>query len=431
MEANKRREFQMIRRLLFGLAFLPAFLSAQVSLDYFIKKAAANSPALREYENLRSMNRLQAALNRAQNSGFQIFLTGDYLFAPYFNNPGGLVTTDPSPNAYGYDINLSDGGLYSAKLNLERNVLNGGLTGVLDRQIRVQDEQYQQALILERHSLEKQVTDLYLNALLLQRLARVSEETVAALREQTRLAAGLAAGGTATLQDYLLLKIEFKNQSILLDDARQQVRSGLLQLVALCGIADTSVTAVDSVALKPGPLVNGSRFTGRYALDSLSVLTEQALFETRYSPRLRMFLNTGLDAVELAGIDRRFGMSAGLNLSLPLFDGHQRRLTAEQKRFALNTVRESRRYLEATVALQRVNYGKRIESLGNNIAGMSEQIEDYRKLLDLSSRQLRQGGLSMIDYLTIVRNFTDLRKNAISLEISLQLETNNYNYWNW
>jgi outer membrane protein TolC len=431
MKANKRGEFRMFRRLSFGLVLLPVFLSAQVSLDDFIQKAAENSPALKEYENLRSMNKVQAALNRAQNSGFQMFLTGDYLFAPYFNNPAGLVTTDPSPRARGYDINLTDGGLYSAKINLERNVLNGGLTGVLDRQIRVQDGQFQQASIIERHSLEKQVTDQYLNALRLQRLARVSEETVAALREQTRLAAGLAAGGNSSLQDYLLLKIEYRNQSILLDDARQQVRSGLLQLHALCGIADTTVTAVDSVALKPGPPVNGSRFTGRYALDSLSVLTEQTLFETRYGPQLRMFLNTGLDAVELSGIDRRFGMSAGLNLSLPLFDGHQRRLTAEQKRMALNTIRESRRYLEATVALQRVNYMKRIESLGKSIAGMAEQIEDYRKLLDLSSKQLRQGGLSMIDYLTLVRNFADLRKNAIGLEIDLQLETNNYNYWNW
>lgn len=421
----------MFQRFLFSLFLLPALLPAQVSLDYFIRKAAENSPTLKEYENLRSINRVQAALNRAQNSGFQIFLTGDYLFAPYFNNPAGLITTDPSPQARGYDINLTDGGLYSAKINLERNVLNGGLGGVLDRRIRVQDEQYRQALMLERHSLEKQVTDQYLTALQLQRLARISEETVAALREQAGLAAGLAAAGSSSLQDYLLLKIEYKSQSILLDDARQQARSGLLQLAALCGIADTTVTAVDSVALKPGPVVNGSRFTDRYAPDSLSVITEQALFETRYRPQLRMFLNTGLDAVELAGIDRRFGMSAGLNLSLPLFDGHQRRLTAEQKRTALNTLRESRRYLEATIAIQRVNYMKRIESLGKNIAGMSEQIEDYRKLLDLSSRRLRQGGLSMIDYLTLVRNFADLRKNAVSLEIDLQLETNNYNYWNW
>jgi hypothetical protein len=421
----------MFRRILFGLIVLPAVLSAQHSLDYFIQKAVESSPVLNEDQNLRSINKVQGALNRAQNSGVQISLTGDYLFAPYFNNPGGLVTTDPSPDAYGYDINLTDGGLYSAKFNLERNVLNGGLTGVIDRQIRVQDEHYQYASSLERHSLEKQVTEQYLNALQLQRLVRLSEETVAALKEQAGLSAGLAAGGTSSLQDYLLLKIEFKNQSILLDDERQQYRSGLVQLYALCGITDTSVTAIDSVALEPGPLRTGSQFTDGCSIDSLSAVTDQALFETRYRPQLRLFLNTGLDAVELARIERKFGMSAGLNLLLPLFDGHQKRLTREQKRIALSTIRESRRYLEATVSLQRRNYRTRIESLKKNIAGLSEQIEDYRKLLDLASGQMRHGSLSVIDYLTLVRNFTDLRKNAISLEINLQLETNNYNYWNW
>jgi outer membrane protein TolC len=421
----------MFRRMLFCLILLPMVLPAQRSLEYFIQKAAENSPTLKEYQNLRSINKVQGDLNRAQNSAFQISLTGDYLFAPYFNNPGGLVTTDPSPDATGYDINLTDGGLYSAKINLERNVLNGGITGVLDRQIRIQDDQYQHAFSLERHSLEKQVIDQYLNALQLQRLALLSEETVAVLRDQTLVSAGLAAGGSSSLRDYLLLKIEYKNQSILLDDARQQYRSGLLQLCALCGIADTSVTAIDPVALKTVAPSGPSHFTDRYALDSLAAVTEQALFETKYHPQLKMFLNTGLDAVELARIERRFGMSAGLNLSLPLFDGHQKRLTREQKRFALNTIRESRRYLEAAVSLQRMNYQKRIKSLKKNIAGLTEQIEDYRKLLDLASMQLRQGGLSAIDYLTLVKNYVDLRKNAISLEINLQLETNNYNYWNW
>jgi outer membrane protein TolC len=421
----------MSRRILFLALIAARAAFSGHSLDYFIGKAVENSPALKEYQNLRSMNRVQGELNRAQNSAFQISLTGDYQFAPYFNNPGGLVTTNPSPDAYGYDINLTDGGLYSAKINLERNVLNGGVTGVLDRQVRVQDEQVQYAFDLERHSLEKQVIDQYLNALQLQRLAILSEETVAVLRDQASLSAGLAAGGNTSLQDYLLMKIEFKNQSILLDDARQQYRSGLLQLCALCGMTDTSMTAIDSVALKTDAPSRRSRFTDRYALDSLAAVTEQALFETKYRPQIKLFLNTGLDAVELARIDRKFGMSAGLGLALPLFDGHQKRLTREQKRIAQNTIRESRRYLETSVSLQRMNYQKRIESLKKNIAGLSEQIEDYRKLLNLASKQLRHGGLSVIDYLTLVKNYVDLRKNAITLEVNLQLETNNLNYWNW
>jgi hypothetical protein len=35
----------------------------------------------------------------------------------------------------------------------------------------------------------------------------------------------------------------------------------------------------------------------------------------------------------------------------------------------------------------------------------------------------------MIDYLSILRNFIDLRKNKIEKEIALQTEINNYNYW--
>jgi outer membrane protein TolC len=410
---------------------IPQFVFSQYSLDYFIGKAVDNSPTLKEYQNLRSINRLQGELNRAQNSAFQASLTGDYLFAPYFNNGGRLITTNPSPDAFGYDINLTDGGLYSAKINLERNILNGHLTGVLEKQIQIQDDNFQHSLHLEKHNLEKQVTDQYLTALQLFRLSHLSLETVSNLREQLTLSAGLVEKGYSKLQDYLLLKIELKNQSVILDDTRQQYQSSLYQLYALCGIRDTSVVAVDSVSLKPGAPIVRSDFIQRYTLDSLAAATEQTLFETKYWPQLKLFFNTGLNAVELDRIEKKFGMSAGLNVSIPLFDGGQRRLTRQQNRLAMQTIRASRLYSERNIETQRRNFESRIQSLQQNIRGMEEQAEDYQKLLDISSKQLRQGGVSMIDYLMLIKNYVDLRKNKINMEIDRQLEINNYNYWNW
>lgn len=421
----------MSRRMWLFLFLIPQFLFAQYSLEYFIARAVENSPTIKEYQNLRSINRLQGELNRAQNSTFQASLTGDYLFAPYFNNHGNLITSNPSPEAVGYDINLTDGGLYSAKINLERNILNSHLTGVLDRQIRIQDDNYQYSLRLEKHNLEKQVTDQYLTALQLFRLSRLSGEVVSNLREQLTLSAGLVEKGYSKLQDYLLLKIELQNQSILLDNTRQQYNSSLYQLYALCGISDTSVVALDSVSLKTGAPNVRSDFIQRYTLDSLTTATEQALFESRYRPQVKLFFNTGLNAVELDRIERKFGMSAGLNVSVPLFDGGQRRLTRQQNRLALQSIRDSRLYSERNIETQRRNFESRIQSLQQNIRGMEEQAEDYQKLLDIASKQLRQGGVSMIDYLTLLKNYIDLRKNEIILEISRQSEINNYNYWNW
>jgi outer membrane protein TolC len=430
-QVSPTKEFLMVKRIVCVLFFIPSFLFAQFSLDYFINKAIENSPTLMEYQNLRSSNRIQSELNHAQNSALQVYLTGDYLFAPYFNNHGDLITTSPSPEAVGYDINLTDGGLYSAKVNVERNILNGRLTGILEDQIEAQDQSYQYSLQLEKHNLQKEVTDQYLGALHLSWLSRLSHETVSNLQQQMTLGAGLAEKGYLKLQDYLLLKIELKNQTIIMDDAYQQYKSSLYQLYALCGIRDTSVVAIDSVMLPIHPTTSHSAFSQKYVLDSLLTATEQTLFEARYWPQITLFFNTGLEAIELSRIDRRFGMSAGVNFSLPLFDGSQRRLTRQQNLLAQKTIHESRLYMERTVETQRRNFASMIRSLQKSIAGLEEQIKDYQKLLDISSSQLQQGNISMIDYLTLLKNYVDLRKNKIDMEINRQLEINNSNYWNW
>jgi hypothetical protein len=245
------------------------------------------------------------------------------------------------------------------------------------------------------------------------------------------LIGGLLEKGFSSAQDYLLLKIEFKNQSIALADAAQQHKSSLFQLYALCGLQDTSVVAIDSVSLQTGTPKIHSDFTKKYLLDSLSTLNDQMMFETQYGPQVKLFFNTGLEAVELHQIQRKFGMSAGLDLSLPLFDGRQKQLTRQQHLLLQQTIRESRLYSEKMIEIQRRNLRSRIQSMQKSISVLTEQIEDYRKLLEISSKQLQQGHVSMLDYLMLLRNAVDLKKNKIDLEINCQLEMNNYNYWSW
>lgn len=408
---------------------VPAF--SQYSVDYYIAKAVDNSPTLKEYQNQRSINRLQNELNRAQNSAFQVSLTSDYLFVPYLNNRGNLVTTNPSSEAIGYDINLSDGGLYSAKINLQRNIINGKLMGALEKQIQIQDDNYQYSFSLEKHNLEKQVIDQYLNALQLLRLTQLAKEIVANLQDQLDWNSGLVEKGEVKAQDYLLLKIEFKNQSLQLDDTYQQYKRCLCQLNALCGIRDTFIVTIDPVSLDAGGPKPHSDFLQKFILDSLNTVNEQKLFETKYGPMVNLFFNTGLEAVELHNIQRKFGMSAGLNMSLSLYDGRQKQLTRQQNLINQKIISEFRHYSERTIETQRRNFKSRIQSMLNNIDSFDEQIEDYEKLIEISSRQLQQGNISMIDYLALFRNYFDLKKNKIDMETNCQLEKNNYNYWNW
>ena len=188
---------------------------------------------------------------------------------------------------------------------------------------RVRD--YENKLNEEKHNLKKQVTDQYLNTLQNLELYNLSKEIDSNLEKQLKITEDLVTKGLAKVQDYLLLKVETRSQKINLDQTWQNYINGLFQLYSMSGISDTQTVFIDTVSLSLSDTANQSNFLTQYYLDSLSTIAQQNVFETKYLPQIKLFFNTGLNAIELNEIQRRFGLSAGVNLSLPIFDGDQKR----------------------------------------------------------------------------------------------------------
>ena len=272
----------MLKRFILLFFFFYKVVLAQYNLDYFINKALDNSPAIKNYNNLFLINDLQKKLDEAQNSSFQVYLTGDYLFAPYFNNNGHLLSTNPDPKAIGYDVGITNGGLYSALINVDKNIFNGPLLDALQEQRNIEGKGYENKLSEEKHNLTKQVTDQYLNTFQNLELYNLEKEIQSNLENQLKITGDLVTKGLAKVQDYLLLKIETKSQQINLDQTWQNYRNGIFQLYSICGIADTETVLIDSVSLSISNISNQSNFLTQYYLDSLNTVAQQNVFESKY-----------------------------------------------------------------------------------------------------------------------------------------------------
>ncbi len=420
-----------MNKIIFVILFLSKLVYCQFNLDYFLNNALNNSPQIKNYNNLFLINDLQRKLDEAQNSSFQVYLTGDYLFAPYFNNNSKLVSTNPDPKAIGYDVGITNGGLYSALINVDKNIFNGALLDALNEQRSLQGKDYENKLNEEKHNLKKQVTDQYLNTLQNLEFYNLSKEIDSNLEKQLKITEDLVTKGLAKAHDYLLLKVETRSRKINLDQTWQNYINGLFQLYSMSGISDTQTVFIDTVSLSLSDTANQSNFLTQYYLDSLSTIAQQNVFEIKYLPQIKLFFNTGLNAIELNEIQRRFGLSAGVNLSLPIFDGDQKNITRQQSLIAEKITLDFKDYAAKNIFIQRRDAENRIKSLRKNLDDFKTQVEDYQKLLDISLEQLDKGNLSMIEYLTELRNYIDLQKDYISTQINYQLEISNYNYWNW
>ena len=415
----------------FLILFTSKLVFSQYNLDYFLTKALENSPQIKNYNSLFLINNLQKELDKAQNSAFQVYVTGDYLFAPYFNNNGHLLSTNPDPNAIGYDVGITNGGLYSALINIDKNIFNKPLLDALNNQRTIQGKSYENQLNTEKHGLKKTVTDQYLNTLQNLELYKLSKEIDRNLENQIKITGDLVQKGIAKVQDYLLLKVETKSQEINLNQIWQNYKNGLFQLYSICGIRDTHIVMIDSINLELTLPLDSSNFLLQYYLDSLNTAAQQNIFETKYYPQIKLFFNTGLNAVEIDNIQRRFGFSAGINLSLPILDGNQKDITRQQSLIAEKIIGDFKDYTVKNIFTQKRDAENRINSLRKNLEDYKTQVVDYKKLLKISLEQLEKGNMSMIEYLTELRNYIDIQKNYISTEINFQLEISNYNYWNW
>ena len=412
------------------LIFSTINIFSQRNLDFYLTTAIQNSPALKENTNLLRINELNKSLNESQYKFPQISLTSNYLFAPYFNNNSKIVSANPDPNAIGYDAGITNGGLYSAQINIEKNVFNGGITSALENQTNIQQAQYKYSYELERRNLQKQITDQYISAYKSLMLYQLSKEITNNVKEQLKYTGELVEKGYVKSQSYLLLKIELQSQQIAMKEMLQQYKNNLIQLNSSCGIKDTQTVFVEPVQISMNTIGSNFSFLEKYKLDSLATRNQQELFETKYNPQVKLFFNTGLNAVELDGIQRKFGMSAGVDFMLPIYDGGQKSITRQQNEITTNSIQNYKQFAASNIEVQRQSAVSNIQLIKNRLKDTELQLNDYKNLIQLSNKQLQTGDISMIEYLTILRNFVELRKTQIEKETNLQTEINNYNYWN-
>ncbi|HQF42763.1 MAG TPA: TolC family protein, partial [Ignavibacteriaceae bacterium] len=340
-----------------------------------------------------------------------------------------ILSTNPDPKAIGYDVGVTNGGLYSAQINVEKNIFNGGLSTALERQIEIQQQQLSFNSILEQKNIKKQITVQYLTAYQSLLFYQLSKDILDNISAQLKITGALVEKGFLKAQDYLLLKIEVQNQQISLSENLQKYKNDLFQLNSFCGIKDTQLVFIDSVQIQMNKSKPRFDFLEKYRIDSMITSNQQELFESKYQPQVKLFFNTGLNATEINEIQRKFGLSAGIDFQMPIFDGGQRDLTRQQVLVSINSIDNYKKFESNNIENELQTTISNIKLLQHNLDNIKNQLNDYNELINISVKQVNSGNLSMIEYLTVIKNYFELKKNKIEKEITLQMEANNYNYW--
>jgi len=412
-----------MRKLLILVFLIPWAGSARAqsrSLDYYLSHAINNSPAITARRNRADSARLQKKITHANYGLPSVTATGDYRYSPYSDH-------------WGYDAAITDGGLYSALMNVDYPVFASKKREVRNKESSVSIRQSEYQIDQVKHQLRQSVTDQYITTYQDVMQLRYLQNIKDLLQNQQQILQSLAKQGVSKITDVKQVGIELQNNRINRKQAENTFQQDLLQLNSLCGIADstTSVELQQPSLLIDSSQVGQSKFMKQFKLDSAEVATQQQISELKYQPNVTLFGNSGLNAVKFTGIQNYFGYSVGMHVSVPIFDGDQKSITRQQTSLQQHSIDAYQQQFKTRRQVHLAGLRRQLKQNRQQLQLVQQQLSQYEDLLSNYRQELSQGVLSVIDYLTVLRNYADAQQQRVQILGEEWRLKNEFNYWNW
>lgn len=406
------------------------------TLQSLIDTAMVKSALLQDYTCQINSQSVEQERLRAVYMRSQVEVTGEWLFVPVVSRDGGrtafLWNAQSGTDYFGYDLGESNGHLH-AGVQWTQPLLGVFAYHAERGQTEAQTAVLQHQARLERHQLERTVTEQYLLCLLSRAQAAYADTLHALLEQQIEVLTRMADNGLAKQSDLRLLRIEQQTNADTRIAAQQAYTQHLSDLRTVCGLqADTPVelpTEDTDIALTP--LADRSLFAEIYRLDSLRMEAEQQALRAPYMPQLDVFVNGGLQTGDYAQMYRHFGFAAGLTFRWKIYDGRQQRLRTQQIRLrqAANDTYRSSNERQRRIRVQQCldtwqQYDERLQTAALQLSEYDAVLHDY-------AREMQAGQLSVLDYLTLLRRRVQARQEWLLLLTNRRLAAVAYNYWNY
>jgi outer membrane protein TolC len=402
--------------LLLSLQFLTGNAQDR-GLDYYLLQGVNNSALIRDLHNQVRSNSMDSLLIKAMNKP-QVGFRGYAYYAPVVNN-------------YGYSEILTNIANLTSVITVSQPIFNKKTVEANLLKTGIQHESISNAIRLAENELKKSITESYLAVYSTFTEIELDRELISFANEEGKILKSLTEQGIGKQTDYLLFRIVLQDQEMALREQEILFRKQISDLNLLCGMTDTgSITPVkpdlgDIPLLKP---VHSPYFE-RFKIDSLRIANERIFIDRSYKPAISWFSDAGLINNDPMVIYQNFGLSIGLNFTVPVFDGNQRKLNFQK----LKAEEDSR---SGYAAAFRREYDQRLQQLLRELDQTSallpldqSQTRNAELLVSQQRALVGKGAGSITDFLLAVKNYLSARRNFNQHEVRILQIRNEIKYW--
>lgn len=401
--------------ILFTLSFVSIGFSQTRDLEYFIDQGLKNSPLLNDLRNQMRAATLDSLIINASRKP-QIEARSELLYAPYNNK-------------FGYDEIITDGGNYQAVGYVSQKIFAG--KSLQNKYQAINNIRFTLGVdkMISEAELKKTITGLYLDSYSVYSDLAFNRAFLELMSQQDKIIQDFVKAAIYSQTDYLAALVETREQEIIVEKLKNLYLKDIRLLNEICGLRDTSYIELSEPAIKllhEGP--GNYLFLKQFIADSLMLVNEKDALKLRYVPSINWFADAGLLTSNPWNFYRHFGLSAGISLTVPIFDGRQRILEEKKLR-----IREDTRSVYSSN--NKKQYDQKYLSLKGELEGikairirLDEQVLIAQELVTTLRLQVENGLARISDYLPALKNYRSIRHNLNMTDIELLRLISEMNY---
>ncbi len=373
-------------------------------LKFFLQIAESSSPLLRDIQNQILSNKIDS-LRLLANYGFIVSGEGSALYAPSYNG-------------YGYDKAITNGQTIIAGLRISKEFIGTNNLNTRLRSYSLIQSQLESKIAVNLLTLKKQIADQYVAAWTSQELLKIDREIFNLLSQEDMVLKKLTTASVFKQTDYLTFKVR-QQQTHLALQQREAELSGNLSLLRYLSGADNSLDIVLDKPAFPDSAENAfikSPYYTSFMADSLKFNNEASIINYDFRRKIIGFTDAGFQSSLMQQPYKNYGVSVGVNISLPLYDGHKKELLLQQNELAQKTSRNYYERHQKQYALQQNQLKLQLRKYHEIMETANLQLSYATTLVQANAKQLPGGDIKVVDYILSINNLLDLRSSIIQTE---------------
>ncbi len=404
--------------ILLLITFRTVGYSQPHTLDYFLQHAKQNSPDLKDFQNQVLSLQIDSQLLKA-SLGPQVNFLSTNSYAPIING-------------WGYDEAITNRANISGLIQASRNYLSRGQTIAQYRTIALQRRSLLDTIALSQQDLARSITEQYITAYGDLLAMDFNREVYDLMQREEEALKKLTQANVYKQTDYLTFYVTMQQQELTWLQAQIQYNNDFLTLNYLSGLVDTTIERIQKPALTDslGMDFYNTVFYSRFITDSLRLANEKDLVNYEYKPRIGAYTDAGYNSSLQNTPYKNFGVSAGVSVTIPIYDGRQKQMKLARIDIQERTRQNKRAFYVNQHNMQLLQLKQQLLSIDLMVEKINKQIGYAHTLIVANGKLLQTGDITMKDYVTAINNYLQAQNLLTQNNINRLKILNQVKYWN-